>query len=85
MPITVDDVYKQARQLSLPERQQLFERLLHDIAPEPPNTFHNDQELEAMLMEGIHSGQALTITPEYWRQKREQLIQRFGEPSDRHE
>ncbi len=35
--------------------------------------------LEALLLEGINSGEPIEATPEYWERKRSQLSQRHSE------
>lgn len=35
-----------------------------------------EQKLEALLLEGLNSGDPIEITPEYWENKRRQLIER---------
>jgi antitoxin ParD1/3/4 len=35
-------------------------------------------KLEAMLLESLKSGDAIDVTPEYWENKRQGLLQRFG-------
>ncbi|MFN7918855.1 MAG: type II toxin-antitoxin system ParD family antitoxin [Bryobacteraceae bacterium] len=35
-----------------------------------------EEQLEAMLLEGLNSGEAIEITPEYWERKRQRLIER---------
>jgi antitoxin ParD1/3/4 len=37
-----------------------------------------EQKLEAMLLESLQSGESIDVTPEYWNQKRQNLLQRFG-------
>ena len=76
--ITVDEIYNQVKLLPPTEQKQLADRLLNDIAPEPPNTFHNEEELEQMLLAGLNSGPYIVATPEYWQQKKERLAERFG-------
>jgi hypothetical protein len=53
--MTVEEVYKQAQQLSLPERQELFDLLMSEILPVPPNTVTTRQELIKLLEEGMRS------------------------------
>ena len=36
------------------------------------------EKLEAMLLEGMNSGEPIEITPEYWENKRQQLIERHS-------
>lgn len=38
-----------------------------------------DQKLEAMLLESMQSGDPIEGTLEYWAQKRQNLLQRFGQ------
>jgi antitoxin ParD1/3/4 len=35
-----------------------------------------DQKLEALLLEGLNSGDSIKISPEYWESKRKQLVER---------
>ncbi|MEO8099032.1 MAG: type II toxin-antitoxin system ParD family antitoxin [Acidobacteriota bacterium] len=35
-----------------------------------------EEKLEALLLEGLNSGDAIEITPEYWERKRTQLVER---------
>lgn len=37
-----------------------------------------EQKLEALLLEGLNSGQPLEIMPEYWENKRKQLVKRHA-------
>jgi antitoxin ParD1/3/4 len=37
-----------------------------------------EEKLEALLLEGLHSGEPIEITPEYWENKRRQLIARHS-------
>ena len=71
--VTVDEVYNQARQLSEAERQQLFGKLLEDLAPEPPNTFHDAAELTQMLRAGLSSGPAVPMTEAGWEDIRQEV------------
>ncbi|BAZ05941.1 type II toxin-antitoxin system ParD family antitoxin [Calothrix sp. NIES-3974] len=36
-----------------------------------------EQKLEAMLLEGLDSGEAIEVTDEWWEKKRAQIKQRF--------
>jgi antitoxin ParD1/3/4 len=36
------------------------------------------RKLEAMLLESLQSGEAIEVTPEFWGEKRRNLMQRFG-------
>ena len=36
------------------------------------------ERLEALLLEGLNSGEPIEITPEYWEKKRTQLIERHN-------
>jgi antitoxin ParD1/3/4 len=36
------------------------------------------EKLEALLLDGLHSGDPIKITPEYWETKRKQLIERHS-------
>ena len=37
-----------------------------------------EQKLEALLLEGLNSGDPIEITPEYWENKRRQLVERHA-------
>jgi antitoxin ParD1/3/4 len=37
-----------------------------------------EEKLEALLLEGLNSGEPIEITPEYWEKKRTQLIDRHN-------
>ena len=37
-----------------------------------------EERLEALLLEGLNSGEPIEITPEYWENKRRQLIERHS-------
>jgi antitoxin ParD1/3/4 len=37
-----------------------------------------EERLEALLLEGLNSGEPIEITPEYWENKRQQLIERHS-------
>jgi antitoxin ParD1/3/4 len=37
-----------------------------------------EEKLEALLLEGLNSGEPIEITPEYWENKRRQLIERYS-------
>jgi antitoxin ParD1/3/4 len=37
-----------------------------------------EERLEALLLEGLDSGEPVEITPERWEQKRQQLIARYA-------
>jgi len=37
-----------------------------------------EEKLEALLLEGLNSGEPIEITPEYWERKRTQLIERHS-------
>jgi antitoxin ParD1/3/4 len=34
------------------------------------------ERLEALLLEGLNSGEPVAVTPQYWEKKRQQLIER---------
>ena len=36
------------------------------------------EKLEALLLEGLNSGDPIEITPEYWENKRRQLVERHS-------
>ena len=35
-----------------------------------------EQRIEALLLEGVNSGEPIEVTPQYWEQKRRKLIER---------
>ena len=35
-----------------------------------------EQQLEALLLEGLHSGEPITADPSYWKDKRRKLAER---------
>jgi antitoxin ParD1/3/4 len=37
-----------------------------------------EEDLEALLLEGLRSGDPIEVTPEYWEQKRRSLIARHS-------
>ena len=37
-----------------------------------------EEKLEALLLEGLNSGEPIEITPEYWEKKRTQLVERHN-------
>jgi antitoxin ParD1/3/4 len=37
------------------------------------------EKLEALLLEGLNSGDPIEITPEYWENKRKQLLRRHAQ------
>jgi len=37
-----------------------------------------EEKLEQLLLEGLHSGEPLEITAEYWENKRRQLMERYS-------
>jgi antitoxin ParD1/3/4 len=42
-----------------------------------------EQKLEALLLEGLDSGKPIQITPEYWENKRRQLVERHSRKTAR--
>lgn len=44
---------------------------------------HAEEKLEALLLEGLNSGEPVEITPEYWEQKRLRLIERHSKKTGR--
>lgn len=39
---------------------------------------HEAQKLEAMVLESLESGDSIEVTSEFWENKRQTLLQRFG-------
>lgn len=62
------------------EREAEFvgHRLMVIVDPaEPPNTIRDQAHLEALLREGLNSGPAIEVTPEYVAAERERLIDKY--------
>ena len=38
----------------------------------------SEERLEALLLEGLHSGEPIEITPAYWERKRAELVAQYG-------
>jgi hypothetical protein len=73
--MTVDEVYSQIKQLTPAERAQL--RQLLDGLDEPPGTYHSQEELEQMLLDGLNSGRVVADDA-YWAKKERRVIERQG-------
>ncbi len=56
-----------------------FEDEAVETLPVPPPDFTSQEELEALLLEGLNSGAPIRITPEYWQQKEEMLLRRWAQ------
>ena len=52
--------------------EYLRELLRHD------QTRRAELKLESLLLEGLNSGQAIELTPEYWEKKRRQHTERYA-------
>lgn len=37
-----------------------------------------EERIDALLLEGLESGEPITVTPEYWEEKKRQLSERLG-------
>jgi antitoxin ParD1/3/4 len=37
-----------------------------------------DERMDALLLEGLSSGEPIAVTPEYWEEKKRKLIERRG-------
>jgi antitoxin ParD1/3/4 len=46
---------------------------------------HAQERLEALLLEGVNSGEPLEISPDYWERKRRQLVGRFNRKAGKSE
>lgn len=44
---------------------------------EPPNTIRDKAHLEELLLEGLNSGPAIEVTPEYVEAERARLIDKY--------
>ena len=42
-----------------------------------------EEKLETMLLEGLNSGQPLEVTPEFWKERRRELLKRLQKKSRR--
>jgi len=40
-----------------------------------------EERIDALLLEGLDSGQAIAVTPEYWEEKKRKLTERLGKAS----
>ena len=38
----------------------------------------NEQRIDALLLEGLDSGQPIPVTPEYWEEKKRRLTERLS-------
>lgn len=41
------------------------------------------EKLEALLLEGLNSGEPIEISPQYWENKRQELIERHSRKNGR--
>ena len=73
--MTVEEVYTQAKALSVDDQHVLFVRLMEEVLPEPPNTFESESKLEEMLIEGLN-GPFSEPTPEVWDMRLQRLRDR---------
>ena len=37
-----------------------------------------EERIDALLLEGVNSGDPVTVTPEYWEEKKRRLVERHG-------
>ena len=74
MPITISSPDLEARLRSQAAAMEIsVEAYLDRVL----RTREAEEKLEAMLLEGIHSGNPIEGTPEYWAEKRRRLEERL--------
>ena len=44
-----------------------------------PNSYRTEEELEQLLLDGLNSGPAIEVTPEYWAETKRRLIAEYYE------
>ena len=81
-------------QISLPESLRDFvERQVAEGGYETASEYVQDllreiqkrkakEKVEALLLEGLNSGDSIEVTPEYWKEMRRQLDQRHGKAKE---
>jgi antitoxin ParD1/3/4 len=42
-----------------------------------------EQKIDALLLEGLSSGEPIEVTPEYWENFRQRLAERLSKPKDK--
>ena len=67
-----DYVEERAKEGGYSTPSELVRALVHDDQKR-----RAQEKLEALLLEGVHSGEPLLIPPQYWQRKRRQLLARF--------
>jgi hypothetical protein len=72
--MTLQEVYSQAQQLSASERVELLE-LLYELDRPPLPTFSTEEELDALLIEGLDSG-FVVADDAFWEGLRKRAIER---------
>ena len=40
-----------------------------------------EERLDALLLDGLTSGESIAVTPEYWEEKKRRLVERVGKAS----
>lgn len=40
----------------------------------------SEERIDALLLEGLDSGESIVVTPECWEEKKRKLAERFGKP-----
>jgi hypothetical protein len=73
--MTVEEVYKEAQQLSAADRRQLFALLLDEIVAESPNTVRSREQLIELLDEGMRSPVS-AMTSQDWSDIRRDVLDR---------
>jgi hypothetical protein len=76
------------RELPVEAQDQVL-ALMHSLqfAPAAPDfgapehlTVHSPQQLDQLLLEGLESGDPITVTDEWWEQKRDRLFNHLPPP-----
>lgn len=49
-----------------------------EFSPSEQRRREAEARLEALLLEGLHSGDPIECTPEFWKEKQRRLIERWS-------
>jgi hypothetical protein len=76
MTMTVREFYEQSvKPMADPDRAELVELILSDLSSEPLNTPHNEEELIAMLEDGMDS-KLVPLTADTWTEYNRRIATR---------
>jgi len=94
--MTIYEIYEQTiKTLTVDERLRLAKLILNDLAPDD-EVFDQDysdrsgeirdlDHLEELLLTGLNSGPDIEVTPQYWENKRANLLGRHARVLRKHE